>query len=76
MRKGIILLLFMCIGCVHQRVYYNSYDNGWYIETRCRNYSREYWYTNADDTGKYLRQEREVAIKVLEMLHENSSHSN
>ena len=54
---------------ISQKVYYNSYEEGWYIVTEAgEKYSRDWYFTNSDDTAKYIRQEREVAEKMLETI--------
>jgi hypothetical protein len=68
MKKRILLLFLLFSGCISQKVYYDSYDKGWYIRTETKNYVREYWYTNQEMTGKYLQWERRLAEYFKEQM--------
>lgn len=68
MKKALLLILFIATGCIHQRIYYDGYDHGWFIETTYKDYSRTWYYTNKLDTAKYLKQEKEVAEYMKEQL--------
>lgn len=64
-----MLILFIATGCIHQRVFYNSYDDCWYVQTTIGDkYVKDQWYTNYERTGEILKQEKEYAKKYKEMV--------